>query len=212
MPSENPFYSWPTPSLVKTKEGEEIILPEVPHFDKGKSTLILKLDKKVLDLNKVAKLATENGLQEKPEFHVTVISFRNGKTIYGAIQNLPEEEREGMVQKISDLVDQTQWAFKKTADYLHLKRDYPINGPPPDYAPTGEIETRESYVGMLQSEVIAKFYRKLESLLNITFAEIPPPHTTLFTKSTLEKNAGMGIAINSPEDPSLKEAIKLNVE
>lgn len=178
-------------------EQEQSLTPEKINFDEKNFTLLLDLDKSAVDLAGLRESANKNGFEQKDEFHITVLGFKNGGEIKKILKKMTPEQKQDMLAKIKALVDETDWSFKFEPQKYHIAKDYKTADPKNKGA---EItEHRESYIQTISLPGIESFYKKLNILLG-TSMEPPPAHITLFTGGSDKEKAKMGIGINSQEE------------
>lgn len=152
------------------------------HFDEQKYTLLLNVDKNQLDLNYLQKMAAQNGFDEKKEFHITVIGFKNGEEIKKVLQTFSKEDQENIIYQIKSLANNMDWGFELSPEKYHISK-----------------EKRESYIQMVNMPDVKNFYNKLNEILG-THLEAQPSHITLYTRGDDRERAKMGIGINSEKE------------
>mgnify|MGYP001608645131 FL=1 len=207
MSIENPFNN-PVPQQEETpKSGEQeksFLSPEGKSFDEGKNTLLLDLDKSTVDLDAIKELAEKKGFEQKGEFHITVLGFKNGGEVKKALKALPEPERQNALVQIKSLVDSTDWNFTFDPKRYHISKEYV--SPDPKNKGAELRERRESYIQMVDLPGMKIFYDKLNAILG-TNLEAPPAHITLYTGGDDKEKSKMGIGINTES-----EFLKMNPE
>jgi len=178
-----------------SKEREEsFISPESKSFDFKNNTLLLRVDKESLDLQDIREKAEQAGFEEKGEFHITILGFKNGAEIKKILKKLSPEEQQAKIVEIQTLVDGTDWSFVPEDRKFHISKEYKT--PDPKNKDVELSEMRESYIQMVHLPAMKDFYTKLNGILG-TNLELPPAHTTLYTSGTDKEKAKMGIGINS---------------
>lgn len=110
----------------ETNETQEnnFLTPENISFDKRKNTLLLNVDKKIMDLSSLQELANKNGFDQKREFHITVLGFKNGGEIKRALKPLSPTERQEKLTEIESLVDSMDWGFVLEPQQYHISKEY----------------------------------------------------------------------------------------
>lgn len=169
-----------------------------PEFSQDKATLLLLIDKHQLPLQEKHEIARQLSLQEKSEFHLTVIGSDTGRQILARIASIPEENRKQYIQKIQELVLEKTWQLSPTQNFFYVEKTYPsVNkaGSEESAAP----EQRASIILEMRIPELQDFYQKLNTLLQSSFPE-PFPHVTLFTSSTNKDNMTRGIGLYSYEE------------
>tara|TARA_Y100000310_G_scaffold344885_1_gene460245 strand:- start:2043 stop:2579 length:537 start_codon:yes stop_codon:yes gene_type:complete len=159
-------------------------------FDEEKYLLLLNLNKAQVQVSdSIEREARENGFQKKDEVHVTLIGFRVGSEIRGALTKLGDS-RKRAIAEIKELIERTNWDFELKQEFYHITKEYSL--------PRGQggQDKRESYVQMIEMPGIKSFYQELNNILG-TNLEIQPTHVTLFTKGSDEERSKMGIGVNS---------------
>ena len=176
---------------------KSFLAPEGKSFDEGKNTLLLDLDKNSVDLDATRELAEKNGFEQKGEFHITVLGFKNGGEVKKALKALPEAERQNTILQIKSLVDSTDWSFVFEPQRFHISKEYV--SPDPKNKGAELRERRESYIQMVNLPGMKIFYDKLNSILG-TNLEVPPAHITLYTGGDDKEKSKMGIGINTQSE------------
>lgn len=154
------------------------------HFDRRKNTLLLSLDASDLDLVSFEKLRDSEKLLEKKEFHVTVLGYKAGGEIAKELQG--RADREQVTKEIENLAQSTKWHLETKPEYYIISKKY------------GE-EERRSCIQIIELAGLEGFYEKLNEILGTDF-ELPFPHVTVLTNSTVESNRLAGIGLSSRED------------
>ena len=141
----------------------------------------------------VRRVAQENGFQEKPEVHISVVVTKNAVQMWraGGADKSPS---------IKELFDSYAWEYSLTDEYFlherwYSKQDLAENG----YTPDIPEHTRRTIVQKVVLSDLPAFYAKLNGMLNISLS-VPTPHITLFTWSDYEPFKMRGIGINSAEE------------
>lgn len=153
-----------------------------------KATLLLSVPRPETDPN-VAQYAHDHGYVEKPETHLTLLSFQNGKKIIQA--------RQGNTEEIFDLAKSYAWTFEYVPEYFVLERtikEFVLNGQ--IQTPT---HTRRSLIQKMVVPDMADFFAKVSEIIGVPF-ETPITHVTLFSWSDYEPEMTSGIAVNSEAD------------
>lgn len=177
------------------------IYPKYVSFDEEKFTLLLNIDKAMIDLNDIDQTAARNGFDKKPEFHITIIGFKVGAAIKQALDKLSGERKQEALQKIQSLIKNIDWGFTLLPQRYHIKKDYLSRT-----SAAVSTEHRESYIQMVSMPDMEKFYAALNNILS-AHLELPLPHLTLYIRGDNPERAKAGIGINSQE-----EFLKLNPE
>ena len=173
---------------------KSFVSPESKSFDAKNNTLLLRVDKGTFDVQGIREKAEQEGFDEKSEFHITILGFKNGSEIKKILKKLPPEEQQSKIAEIQALVDGTDWSFVPEDRKFHISKEYKT--PDPKNKGAEISETRESYIQMIYLPAMKDFYTKLNGILG-TNLEPPPAHTTLYTNGTDKEKAKMGIGINS---------------
>ena len=179
---------------MEEQKTSKLVSPESKTFDAKNNTLLLRVKKESFDLNRIGEIAKEKGFDEKEEFHITVLGFKNGSEIKKILKKLPPEEQQTKLAEIQTLVDSTDWSFEPEESRYHISKEYKT--PDPKNKGAEISETRESYIQRVRMQAMQDFYKKLNAILGSNL-ESPPPHVTLYTNGTDKEKAKMGIGINS---------------
>lgn len=168
------------------------IRPSEILFDREKSTILLSLSKEdVVIPDFVKPLAKAEGLSEKPEVHVTVLGFGAGQKITKRLNDLLPEERERIRNALGLLAADAAWKIELTPHVYRIQKSYTTKD--------GRSEERTTFILMVDIPEIAEFVRQASELVGMPL-ETPPPHITIYSKSTLPDNQLAGIGIASSED------------
>ena len=207
MDIENPFNNptLPQEEILKPEDQEKsFVTPEKKFFNDGKNTLLLGVGKDAVDLSAIQEMADKNGFEQKGEFHITVLGFKNGGEVKKVLKALPEAERQNALAQIKSLVEDTDWSFVFEPQRYHISKEYV--SPDPKNKDAELRERRESYIQMVNLPGMKIFYDKLNAILG-TNLEAPPAHMTLYTRGDDDEKSKMGIGINTQE-----EFLKMNPE
>lgn len=166
-------------------------------FDAERLTVLLQLDGDAVSAHDLEIAATQNGLERKEELHITVVGFTQAELVKKALEKLPAEEQVHAARHVQELANKTDWRFKLDARRFHIAKIYTRRDA--DGKPTGQEELRETYIQMVQLPALEEFYRELNSICG-TRLEPPPPHVTLYAKSSIPENMQGGIGINTWKD------------
>lgn len=155
-------------------------------------TLLHPIAEKLLHLHALEDTASKNGFVRKPEFHITVIGYKNGKVVMNRLNALPPEEQHAVIEKINDAAKLVDWSIDP-GDVLHIQKEYVVKDA--DGIETSR-ERRESLIQQLDVPGMNAFYERMNQLLG-TELEPQPPHITLYSTSTDPKNVSRGIGIDT---------------
>jgi hypothetical protein len=159
-------------------------------FNKEKATIIIPITEVAIPRS-VVEYAEQNDFKLKQEFHLTLLSFQNGKKILAAMQN------QFTFDDIVQLAESFKFGVIFNAEYFVLERTIP------DFILHGQIQTpkhtRRSIIQKVSVPDFALFFHELKNLTGVSFSN-PVEHVTLFTWSDYEPEALNGIALNSEED------------
>ncbi len=146
-------------------------------FNPEKATLLIGLDKKELGLEAMRMQAQERGLQEKAEFHLTIIGSRTGAQMLK--QGIP-------ALNIHELAKGRQWRWTAKPEFYYIEKDY-------------EGEKRSAIIQMVDLPDMDKFYKELRERFKL-YTEAPMPHVTLFSGSTSPATVQRGVGIYSEHE------------
>ena len=147
MDIENPFNNptLPQEEILKPEDQEKsFVTPEKKFFNDGKNTLLLGVGKDAVDLSAIQEMADKNGFEQKGEFHITVLGFKNGGEVKKVLKALPEAERQNALAQIKSLVEDTDWSFVFEPQRYHISKEYV--SPDPKNKDAELRERRESYI------------------------------------------------------------------
>ncbi|MEK7093605.1 MAG: hypothetical protein AAB927_03935 [Patescibacteria group bacterium] len=141
----------------------------------------------------VRKAAAENGLQEKPEVHISVVVTKNAMQMWKAAGAKGDASIEALFKTYV-------WEYSLTDEYFLHERKYTrqnltANG----YAEDIPEHTRRTIVQKVLLPDLPIFYAKVNETLGISLP-VPTPHITLFAWSDYEPFKTRGIGINSAEE------------
>jgi len=172
-------------------------------FDRDKGTLLLSISKEDVSIPEfLVSKAKQNNFKRKEEFHITVFGFGAGQRILKKLDVEPGS-KEVFLNKIQELSEGTNWEIDLTNQFYHIKKTYKNKN--------GVEEHRESYITMVKMGNISNFVKEVSNLIN-THIDVPPPHTTLFSKSSIEENMLAGIGVGSEEDLKKLKPAQLSEE
>jgi hypothetical protein len=162
-------------------------------WNSEKATLLLIIPKPDID-QAVVSYAAKNGYVEKPEIHLTLLSFQNGKKI---LQAISPENRAIILEKIFALAQSYEWNVRFVQEYFELERTIK------EFVLHGRLETpehmRRTIIQKVIADDLAVFLNRISENLGIFF-EKPFPHVTLFSWSDQESLMAEGIGLNSDAD------------
>lgn len=163
-------------------------------FNSALGTLLQRVDSRLLKLDRIEAYSDLHDFTVKPEFHVTILNNRTGKTITEKLRLLPIVERNKKVQGIKKLISETDWTFDDAdSQILKVTKDYVTKNNDGEEL---RREHRESLIQQISIAGVNKFIERLNELLNTTI-EVPPTHITLSSKSDDPRNQTRGIGIES---------------
>lgn len=143
--------------------------------------------------NSINTRAAQEGFRRQDKRHITILSGSTKDTFKEILNRLSEEEQKNILQKIKESFESLEWKFKPISGEVYkIKRTGNFDLP-------DVIESRESYIQMIDIRDMAIFYDHLNSLLKSNLP-VQVPHITLYTKGEREKPEYYGIGICSKED------------
>lgn len=160
--------------------------------EEAKPILMLTIAQPEVD-ELLSEISREKNLQIKNDFHISVINNIVANIIDKKLQGISGEERTAILLEIRKLAETIDWSYTLKNEYYHISKDYPENNN------QGEIEKREAIIQIINIPGMEVFYSELAQLLGLDLA-VPMAHITLFTKSNIGQNNGLGIAVYSSED------------
>ena len=160
--------------------------------EEAKPTLMLAIAQPEVD-ELLSEISRTRNLQIKDNFHISVINNIVANIINKKLQEIPEEEKTAVLLKIRKLAETVDWSYTLKNEYYHISKDYPESS---DHE---EIENREAVIQIINIPGMEVFYSELGQLLGLDLV-VPIAHITLFTKSNISQNKGLGIAVYSSED------------
>ena len=183
------------------------LFPEKKDFKNDTNNALLHIKRPDIR-EKIINFAQEKALEEKPEFHISVIATRNGKKISDILAN--RENSLELKQKIKDKFESMSWAYKPLGEY-YLMSKYYNEDEMQKSGYTGMPEhSRFTLIQKVEMPELEVFYDWLQEELGEEF-DVPVPHTTLFSGSDYEpmKNRGLGIYSQSDFDKYMQEKIEI---
>src|SRR3989338_3473580 len=141
----------------------------------------------------VRKAAEQNGLQEKPEVHISVMVTKNAMQMWHAAGT-------EKVQSVEELFNSGEWDYTFTGEYFlherkYTRQDLTANG----YAEDIPEHTRRTIVQKVLLPDLPVFYARVNEVLGISLP-VPVQHVTLFAWSDYAPFRTRGIGINSTEE------------
>ena len=147
--------------------------------------------------NNILQKAKEYNLNEKPEFHLSVIASKNGKIISDLLSKVdtPEEIKNQIKKEFLN----KKWEYELLPEYFLMEKYYDKNEL--DRSGYKDIPEHSRYTLIQNAKMndLKDFYIKLSELTGITFNQ-PLAHITLFSGSTYEPMKDRGIGIYSEDD------------
>jgi|GEM_PF-920990 hypothetical protein len=193
----------PEEETQSTEREKSFIVPENIAYNEGSGTLLLSLGEEAAGAEEIRPAAEQNGFEEKNEFHITVVGFRNAAEIRKALKKFSSLERQEKIDAIGALIKDTDWKFVPEARAFRIAKEY--KNPDPKHKGAEVTEHRESYIRMVHLPAMERFYGELSNILGADIRP-QPPHITLFTAGTDKEKAKGGIGINTKEE--LKKLIQ----
>lgn len=158
-----------------------------------KCTLLLGVEKPEIP-EVVLMYANKNGFIQKSEFHLSIISFQNGKKI---ILKFGQDEQ--LFEKIKNLAHKYPWSVEYGNKYFEIEKYYnQVELEKSGYENIPE-QTRQTIVQKVFMLDLADFYTKLSDMTGIGF-DVPFPHLTLFARCDYEPMVLQGIGLYSESD------------
>lgn len=161
-------------------------------LNREKATLLIPISEIAIP-RKVVEYAEKNGYKIKNEFHITLLSFQNGKKVLGAM-------RDTLGFTFDDIVNLAQsytWETEFLLEYFALERTIP------EFVLHGQIQTpkhtRRSLIQKVSTPDMLSFLSELEKMTGAQF-DNPVEHVTLFTWSDYLPETQSGIALNNQTD------------
>lgn len=157
-------------------------------WDPQKATLLLEVPEIHMD-PRLVSYARENGFIPKPELHVTVLSFQNGKKILQAGGSA--------IGRIPEIAGEYEWGTSCLPGYFVLERTIG------EFVLNGRVETpahtRRTVIQRVSVPDLAPFLERVSGMTGVAFAD-PFPHITLFSWSDYGPEMTTGIGLNSEDD------------
>lgn len=164
----------------------------------GDALLMLGVvDKKFLNLEAKNKEAEYLKLNEKDEFHITIIGSNTGEIILKHIAELAEPEKSKLIEQLRELSESFNWQAFLVDEFYYLRKYYDKSRN--TTSSSLKIEVRESIIQVVKIPGLSIFYKQLNALVNQKF-DTPFPHLTLYTTSNHEDKKLRGIGIYSKKD------------
>ena len=179
----------PEAALTPKQGGEEggLVINDSSKFEIDENRLLYSL---LLENDNtggdVESKAIEEGFRRQKERHVTILGGATKRLLKNALAGFQEEERKKILKEIKNILESLSWKFVPKEIYKIQKQDY--------FSDSNILESRQSYINMIDMPDIEVFYKKLNSLLK-TDLPIQLPHITLFTKGEIEKPRYYGIPV-----------------
>ena len=147
--------------------------------------------------DRIRRAASDKGLFEKLEHHISVVATRIAPALARALAVNPRAPQ--LKQDVAQLVEETDWHYELKDEYYYLEEFY-------DQKRLGEFgyvgvpeHTRKSIVQMAAVPSLEGFYERLRTMLSHEFST-PVPHVTLYAWSDYEPLKTRGIGMASEED------------
>lgn len=179
-----------------SNNNEKIITPTEILFYPDKITAILTIKKDDIASYMKDDIAQKLWLSKKEEFHFTIIGSDTGKRILQSLEKVDEKDKQDIINKIKFLCQSYKRTFTLGSESYYIEKEYYESD---SLNPETDVpETRKSIIQMIQLKNIYDFYHQLHTLVDIDF-DVPLPHITLYTTSTIPEKKLRGIGIYSQE-------------
>lgn len=156
-------------------------------FNAEKLSMVVQIEQEWTIPERVSIYASEHNLLKKDEFHITPITFSQGKELLTQFQrlNLTLEQQQVVIAHIIEYAHTVDWNISGTDTFYHIGKKYTF--------PNKTVE-KESIVQTVESNGLDLFIQYINQLLSTNLESFG--HVTLFTKSTdpQEKTPGIGIS------------------
>lgn len=151
------------------------------------ATLLIDFPSTAVDLDSTKQIAGAIGLNQKHEFHVTIIGNNTGQELLRSFQKIKLSDKCVKLIEIGEFAALFDWEMTFKPEAYLIQKQYPNK------------ELRTSLIQVVECPDIVPFYEELSEISGIKF-ELPYLHATLFTTSTDKRNKNVGIGIYSMED------------
>jgi hypothetical protein len=183
----------------------EELQPERKNFFGKTCNALLSITKPIIP-DSIEEKAKELNLKEKPELHISVIAYKNGRILSKFLESSPNAEE--IRREIKDMFLNETWKYELLPEYFLMEKHYTKE----ELEKTGHKNTpehtRSTLIQKINMESLKDYYSKLSELTGINF-EIPPAHVTLFSGSDYQpmENNGLGIYSEKDFDTYLKSKL-----
>jgi len=162
-----------------------------PNFTKElKIGIRLKNDKTGRSIEAIAK---KEGFKRQDKRHITVLGVSTHKSFLKILEKCSEKDRKEVLNDVRKILKSLKWKFKPLPGEIYkVRRRGHFDVP-------SIIESRTSYIQLIDMPDMKKFYKKLNSLLGSKFP-VQVPHITLFTKGERKNPKYYGFGICSEKD------------
>lgn len=162
-------------------------------INKEKNTILLIIQEPLIP-DSVLQYAKKYDFFKKPEFHISIISFLNGKKIldkYG--------ENSEIFEEILKLMEQYTWKYELVSEYYEIEKFYDNT----ELHKSGYVDipehVRKSIIQKVVIPDMSLFYDNISNLTGIVF-EKPFSHITLYSWSDNFDTVNQGIGLYSAVD------------
>lgn len=145
----------------------------------------------------IAEIAKENKLNEKPDYHISVVVEKSAAIIRREIAKSSYPER--IAQEVVDLFKGYAWEYTLSDKYSLQEKFYDKESRIAAGLEEEPEHMRRSIIQIVEMPDIEHFYRKLSEILEIEL-DVPIPHITIFAWSDYALKSTRGIGISSKQD------------
>ena len=161
-----------------------------------KHSIILSIEKPKVP-EKIKKYAQIHNLQEKDEYHISILVTRNAYKIRKYLKGFGDTE--AVLIKMERILNSLDWEYTLTDEYFLQEYSYKKEVMEELGSDEYPEHTRRSIIQKIILPDLQIFYEKISQEFNLDL-EIPVPHITLFSWSDYEPLMKRGIGISSEND------------
>lgn len=161
--------------------------PEVK-FDPKRFTLLLPVSVSDSVLRRTEAVATEYDLQQKTEFHLTVVGFAVGAKLRKIVNRLSRQDQATAERLFLACAQEFDWQYEVSERFWWLEREYQFTNRPD--------ESRQSIIVEVSCPAVQQFSKLVADVFDVSISE-PFPHITLYARSSNPKTSLVGIGVTS---------------
>lgn len=173
----------------------EYLIPQEMKFIPEKMNALLHIEGPTQIEERVISAAANLKMEQKGDFHLTVIGSKNGRSLLESVKT-----DSGIEKFIKEQFESQIWEYRLLPEYYHLQKFYDraaLNKS--GYGEEVSEHNRYTIIQMAELPDLDSFYKEINKRTQLNLPT-PLPHVTLFSGADYEPLASRGIGVESKED------------